>query len=70
MAELTDADRDIITRARMLAFAGTRIPGLLEVTGGRASTPPEMVRAEALGAAQALLLDLVRIAERLGGGNG
>jgi hypothetical protein len=63
---LTEADRDFITRARRLAFAGTGMPELREITGSQ-SDAPEMVRAEALGVAQVLLLELVVIAERLDG---
>ena len=68
--QLTDTDRDIITRARALAFAGTRIPSLRAITGTSDDAPSDMVRGDALGAAQALLLDLAVIAERLDGDNG
>jgi hypothetical protein len=63
-SRLTGRDRDFITRARKLAFAGTDMPALRAIAGSQ-SDNPETVRAEALGVAQVLLLELVVIAERL-----
>jgi hypothetical protein len=63
---LTDADRDIIARARELAGA-LDLAALRAVTGASPELPVTLVHADALGIAQHLLAGLAAIAERPGG---
>ena len=66
---LTDADRDIIMRARDLAGAHGDA-AVREVTGAPPHAISAMVYSEALGAAQYLLGELAAIIERLDASTG
>jgi hypothetical protein len=63
---LTDADREIIARARDLAAAHGDA-AIRKVTAAPESTVSAMVYSDALGVAQYLLGEVVAIAERLAG---
>ena len=63
---MDQAQRDIVTRARKMALAGTGKAELCAITGVTQDAPDEAVRSEALSEAQRLLLEMVVIAERLG----